>query len=206
MQNELDMMGIEYKKADTNPVLRSLLEKAGYEFKKEMPKPAFDAINKMLHRARNFQYNQDTTLMEFIEECDCQKICVSDEWGVRGKFDFLNKKRKVIADLKTTGQLDKILKELIYKGKPNIYHKYVRQLAIYQHLYFLETGERYAVELIIIDYKGHHRIIPIGQRALDKALEQVMSDIELLRSIYTGERPFNEVYDIDELLPLANTK
>lgn len=28
MQNELDMMGIEFKKADTNPVLRKLLEDA----------------------------------------------------------------------------------------------------------------------------------------------------------------------------------
>jgi uncharacterized membrane-anchored protein len=80
MQNELDMMGIEYKKADTNPVLRKLLEDAGYVFKKEMPKPAFDAINKMIWRANNFQYDKDTTLMEFISECECQKICVSDDW------------------------------------------------------------------------------------------------------------------------------
>lgn len=163
-----------------------------------MPKPAFDAINKMMHRARNFQYDQNTSLMEFIGECDCQKICVSDEWGVRGKFDFLNKKRKIIADLKTTGQLGQTLKELLYKGKPNIYHKYVRQLAIYQHLYFLETGEKFKVQLIFIDYKGHHRIIPIGQRALDASLAQVMIDIEVLKSIYNGEREFNETYDIDD--------
>jgi hypothetical protein len=117
---------------------------------------------------------------------------------VKGKFDLLNIKRGKISDIKTTGQLDRVLKELLYKGKPNIYHKYVRQLAIYQYLYFLETGERFNVELIFIDYKGHHRVIPIGQRALDKSLAQVMKDIEVLKSVYNGERGFNDVYDIDE--------
>lgn len=90
------------------------------------------------------------------------------------------------------------MKELIYKGQPNIYHKYVRQLAIYQELYFLETGLKYDVELIFIDYKGHHRIVRIGQRALDKSLAQVRKDIDVLREVYTGERAFTPIIDIDE--------
>lgn len=56
-----------------------------------------------------------TTFKEFISECDCQKICVSEEWGMKGKFDFLNRSRGLISDLKTTGNLERTMKELTYK-------------------------------------------------------------------------------------------
>ena len=87
---------------------------------------------------------------------------------------------------------------MFYKGQIQVHHKYVRQLAIYQQLYFLETWKKYMAELIIIDYKGNHNVIRIGQRALDKALEQVMRDIEVLSQVYSGERPYIETYDIPE--------
>jgi len=80
-----------------------------------------------------------TSLLEFIAESDAQCIITNDDWGMRGKFDFINHKREIIADLKTTGNIDILERELIYKGQPNIYHKYVRQLAIYQELYRRET-------------------------------------------------------------------
>ena len=198
MKAQLDLMEVDYKSDATNPILRRLLEINGYKFKKELPNGARDSIETIINRARNFQYDANTTFMEFIQECDCQKICVSEDWWVKGKFDFLNRKRNLISDLKTTGNLDRIMKELIYKGQPNIYHKYVRQLAIYQELYFLETGLKYQCELIFIDYKWHHRIVRIGQRALDKALAQVRKDIDVLREVYTGERAFTPIIDIDE--------
>lgn len=198
MQAQLELMEVEFKKADTNPTLRDLLARNRYKFKKELPNGARDSIETIINRARNFQYDANTTFMEFISECDCQKICVSEDWWVKGKFDFLNRKRNLISDLKTTGNLDRIMKELIYKGQPNIYHKYVRQLAIYQELYFLETGVKYQAELIFIDYKGHHRVVRIGQRALDKALAQIRKDIDVLREVYTGERAFTPIIDIDE--------
>ena len=53
LQYELDMMGIEYKKADTNPVLRLLLEKGGYKFKKELGKTERDAIESIIHTANS---------------------------------------------------------------------------------------------------------------------------------------------------------
>lgn len=198
MQNELDMMGIEFKKADTNPVLRSLLEQGGYKFKKELGKTERDAIESIVNTANNFQYDENTMLIEYIAESDCQKICVSEEWWVKGRFDFLNRKKGRISDLKTTWNLERILKEMFYRGQPNVYHKYIRQLAIYQHLYYLESGEKWECELIFIDYKGHHCVKRIGQRALDKALEQVMKDIEVLKKMYSGEMAFIQVIDIDE--------
>ena len=80
LQYELDMMGIEYKKADTNPVLRTLLEKGGYKFKKELGKTERDAIESIIHTANNFQYDENTSLIEYIKESDCQKICVDEAW------------------------------------------------------------------------------------------------------------------------------
>ena len=204
MMAELDMMGIEYKKADTNPVLRSLLEQNGYVFKKELDKTERTAIETIIRRSNNFQYDETTTLLEYIKECDSQHISVSEEWGMRWKFDFLNTKRKLISDLKTTWNLDRMMKEVTFQWKPNIYHKNIRQMAIYQELHFLDTWEKFQCELIYIDYKGKHRILRIGQRALDKALEQVRKDIEVLRKIYAWERSFIEAIDIDDT-PITHT-
>lgn len=198
MQEQLDMMNVEYKKADTNSVLRSLLERNGYIFKKELGKTERDAIESIIATARQFQYDENMTLMDYIAESDCQKICVDEEWWVKGKFDFLNRKRGRISDLKTTGNLERILKEMFYKGQPNVYHKYIRQLAIYQELFYKESGERLTCELIFIDYKGHHCVKRIGQRALDKALEQVMKDIEVLKKMYSWELSFIQTIDIDD--------
>lgn len=196
MMDQLDLMWVEYKKADTNPVLRSLLANNGYIFKKEMANGIRESIESLVSTALHFQYDKDTTFMEFIKECDSQFMIVSDEWGMKGKFDFINHKRWLISDLKTTGNIDMLTRDMFYKGQIQVHHKYVRQLAIYQHLYFLETGKKYMAELIIIDYKGNHNVIRIGQRALDKALEQVMRDIEVLSQVYSGARPYIETYDI----------
>lgn len=80
MQAQLELMEVEFKKADTNPILRDLLARNGYKFKKELPNGARDSIETIINRARNFQYDANTTFMEFISECDCQKICVSEDW------------------------------------------------------------------------------------------------------------------------------
>lgn len=204
LQDELTMMGVEFKKADTNPILRQLLVENGYIFKKELKAWVRDTILTLVEKARSFQYDATTTLMEFIKESDAQMIITNEEWGMRGKFDFINHKRSIISDLKTTWNLERALKEMIYQGKPNIYHKYVRQLAIYQELYYRESGVKYQTELIFIDYRGHHRVVRIGQKALDKALEQVNRDIDVLRSICHGERPYIETIDITDADTLVN--
>lgn len=198
MRYQLDLMWIEYKKADTNPILRALLQSNWYVFKKEMANWIRESIESLVDTALHFQYDKDTTFMEFIKECDSQFHIVNDEWGMKGKFDFINHKRWLISDMKTTGNLDMLTRDMFYKCQIQVHHKYVRQLAIYQQLYFLETGKRYMAELIIIDYKGKHTVIRVWQRALDKALEQVMRDIEVLRQVYSGERSFIETYDIQE--------
>ena len=91
-------------------------------------------------------------------------------------------KRKVIADLKTTGKFAKLLQELYYNGQVNIYHKYIRQLAIYRELVFRKTGELFACELIILGYGGESIILDIPAEALDDAIAQVKKDIAILNN------------------------
>ena len=198
MMDQLDLMGVEYDKRLTNPALRSLLEKHGYVFKKEMAAGTRKDIESLIATALEFQYDKDLSFMDYIKECDSQMMITNDDWWMKGKFDFINHKRGLISDLKTTGNLDMLTRDMFYKGQIQVHHKYVRQLAIYQQLYFLDTGKRYKAELIIIDYSGKHTVIRIGQRALDIALKQVNRDIEVLRQVYSGERPFITEYDIPE--------
>lgn len=196
MMSELDMMWVSYDKKTTVAVLEKLLEMNGYIFKKELGKVERDAINTIMQRSKEFVYDKDLQLAEYLKDCDMQMVITNDDWGMRGKFDLISHKYQRISDLKTTGNLERFMKELVYQGKPNIYHKYVRQLAIYQELYFRESGKRYDTELIIIDWKGKHTVFRVGQWALDRALAQVYKDIDVLRAMYNNETPFIKVYDI----------
>ena len=201
MMDMLDLMWVEYKKSwpeNNVATLRNLLATNGYVFKKEMAKWVRESIESLVATALEFQYDMNTSFMDYIKECDSQMMITNDDWGMKGKFDFINHKRELISDLKTTGNLDMLTRDMFYKWQIQVHHKYVRQLAIYQQLYFLETGKRYKAELIIIDYNGKHTVIRIGQRALDIALKQVNRDIEVLRQVYSWERPFIAEYDIPE--------
>jgi len=47
-------------------------------------------------------------------------------------------------------------------------------------------------------------VIRIGQKAIDKSLEQVYKDIEVLGQMYSGGKDFIETYDISDEQPLIN--
>ena len=92
-----------------------------------------------------------------------------------GKLDMLNKKDKIIGDIKTSADY--------YKGYTNtngnkedfIRHwGYDTQLAIYQHLLQQETGDRYRTIIFVVSKKNFTtQAIEIPQIYLDNQLEQV---------------------------------
>jgi len=168
--------------ADTMKSLREKLNQAGHVFLKEMPGEVYAKAKGIIETADKMMYDSKTTYRQFIAECVSQCIITDDEWCMKGKFDHFNEKRKIIADLKTTGKFDKLLQEIYYNGQVNIYHKYVRQLAIYRELVFRKTGEYYACELIVIWYSGQAQILSIPSEALDDAIAQVKIDIAVLNS------------------------
>ena len=176
-----------YKWVATIAQLKKLLEDDGMTFNNEVTDAIYTACEKIISRAKNFQYDFKTSFMQYIAECETQFTMVDDGLGMRGKFDFFNPKRWRITDLKTTKNLDRIKKELIFRNEINVYHKYTRQLAIYQRLAYYQTGEFYTCELAIIDHKWHHMLIRIGQEALDLAWAQVEKDIEVLRQYGSKE-------------------
>ena len=168
--------------ADTMASLRSKLIEAGHIFLKEMAPKVYTTAKGIVETADKMMYDPKTTYRQFISECTSQCIITDDEWTMKGKFDHFNEKRKVIADLKTTGKFDKLLQEIYYGGQVNIYHRYVRQLAIYRELVYRKTKEWYKCELIIIGYSGQAMILDIPKEALDDSMVQVKKDIEVLNS------------------------
>lgn len=168
--------------ADTIKSLREKLIQAWHVFLKEMAPKVYETAKGIIDTADKIMYDPKTTYRQFIAECTSQCIITDDEWMMKGKFDHFNEKRKVIADLKTTWKFDKLLQELYYGGQVNIYHRYVRQLAIYRELIFRKTNEWYKCELIVIGYSGQAMILDIPSEALDDSMVQIKKDIEVLNS------------------------
>lgn len=95
--------------------LRNKLTQAGHVFLEEIGKDDYESIQTMLNTAKSMRYDSNTTYLEFIKECDSQCIITDEEWMMKGKFDHYNPTRKIIADLKTTGKFDTLIKELQFK-------------------------------------------------------------------------------------------
>lgn len=168
--------------------LRSLLENNGMKFSKEVAPAIYSACKTILDRADNFQYDSNTSFAQYIAECQTQVILVNEDLGIKGKPDFYNPIRNRITDLKTCMNIDRLKKELIYKNEINPFHRYTRQLAIYQRLAYFDIGIFPECELAIIDHKGHHMILRVWQEALDIAWEQVDRDIEVLKTYGSKEQ------------------
>lgn len=177
--NLCDERGLEYEKTKTGTpsskntmaTYKDLLEKDGYKFGEEVSKEIYETSKYIIERANEVHYDANTLFIEYIEECEPGQIILTDDTNyVKGKLDLLNMKRKRYTDLKTTGNMERVLfRELIFDGYINPYHKYVRQLAIYQELIRQATGEVYEMELAIFDYNGQYKLVRISQDALDFA-------------------------------------
>ncbi len=192
------LMWIDTTPKDTIAVLQQKLAQAGFKDDKiSLPKGDMDTIYTIIDRAHTFQYDATRTFDAYREQCQTQLILTNDNRKFRGKFDFYHPVDNRISDLKTTGNLEKLLKDLMYKWSVNINHKYVRQLAFYQQLAMHQLGTKPTCELIIIDHSGNHIVIRIGQKALDKAWEQIERDLLVLERMlqsnsFALEVDFNE--------------
>lgn len=160
--------------------MKRWLEQAGMSFANEVTDEIYQKAEMIIETAKKMQYDFHTTVMQYFDECESQFAIADEALGIKGKFDFFNRKRCRISDLKTCGNLDRLRKELIFRNEINVCHKYCRQLAIYQRLAYYQTGEWLQCELIIIDHAGHQMILRIGQTALDLAWEQIEKDLEVL--------------------------
>lgn len=193
-----DELGIEYERTKTGTpatkntmaTYKQLLIDNGYKFGEEVTSEIYNTVEYIVSRANEVQYDSSTSFMQYVAECEPGQIILTDDENfVKGKLDLLNTKRKRYTDLKTTGNIDTVLlKELIFDGYINPYHKYVRQMAIYQELIRQATGETYEMELAIFDYKGKFKLIRIAQEALDFAANLNLTAMEELLKYVTGEK------------------
>lgn len=173
---------VGFNKTDTIAKLQQALDSAWVQVEEKIPLPKdmSSKIQKILATAKAMQYDADTTYMQYIAECDNQMVVVNESAMLKGKFDHSNSKRKRISDLKTTGTIDKPMKEIYWGNNVNINHKYVRQWAFYRALVLGQTGERWDFELIVIAHNGESIILRIPHEAMDEAWKNIERDIEEL--------------------------
>lgn len=130
---------------------------------KELAPKLYETIERVVERAYNFRYDKHSTLQDFIAECETQSTLQDDKRKRKGKADFINPTRKIIADLKVVGNLDRFLMEIQYMGRLNITHKYPRQLAYYNDMTLTKD---FTGELFVIDHTGRHIVIRIPNSML----------------------------------------
>lgn len=116
---------------------------------------------------------------------------------VKGKTDYDNSELKKIVDLKTTGDIMKIWKDMQFKGYPNITARYVRQLAFYRNM----AWQDYTCYIAGIDESGIPMWIPIRNDILDAAMVLIVEDIVKLDAYIKSWYAWDE----DPFLPLKKT-
>jgi len=121
---------------------------------------------------------------------------------IKGKVDFINHTTKQIVDLKTTGSMEKVYDDLMFRTTPNIYARYIRQLAFYRHMASPEHD--YECALAVADANGEIAFIPIRKDILDAAWEKLYADVIELSHYYNNgwanlvRDPFGELKEITE--------
>mgnify|MGYP000870823936 FL=1 len=103
---------------------------------------------------------------------------------LKGKFDFLDKMDNTIVDLKCTGSVAMVKKEMLWNGHLNLNHKWVRQMSIYRHLLLtsLPKDTEVKVNLAIVGHDGSCWFVNLDPASLDLAFKNVLRDIEHLRN------------------------
>jgi hypothetical protein len=162
-------------KFDTGLTMKNTVKdiKAVYEehygVQEQLEPAVYRTIERVVERSYNFRYDKTSTLQDFIAECEWQTVLQDDKRMRKGKADFINMKRKIIADLKVVGNLDRFLMEIQYMGRLNITHKYPRQLAYYNDL---TATKDFDGELFVIDHTGRHIVIHIPNAMLRSIQEE----------------------------------
>lgn len=135
------------------------------------------------------------TFQEFIRHPDCKKWnhnesirtkdIILNNWHIiqmKGKFDFINDTNKEAVDQKTTANVKTYWKDIQYKWVPDIYHRNIRQMTIYNKL-----TDWYKMNLAVVDDNTGMMFIPIEQYVVDKCWEQVLIDLQELQSYYDSD-------------------
>ncbi len=119
--------------------------------------------------------------------------------SLKGKVDFINHTKKQVVDLKTTGNITKVLDDLMFRGTPNITARYIRQMAYYRYI-IDPINQDYEMALAVVDENGRVIFIPIRKDILDAAWKMIVNDLNDLAMFYkTG---FNNLV-LDPFGPLA---
>jgi hypothetical protein len=158
--------------------------KAAYQEKygdqQELAPAVYETIERIVERSYNFQYSKTETLQDFLKGCESQTVLQDDQRKRKGKADFIHNGKRIIADLKCVGNLDRFLSEIAYMGRLNITHKYPRQLAFYNDLTDIKD---YDGELFVIDHTGKHIVIHIPNAVL-KSIQEEYTEPSIVK-LYT---------------------
>lgn len=160
----------------------------------EITNSMYDEVMNMINLGNNF-----TRFKNFIDDKDTEKQCILmqemeilnpitwelEKVKVKGKPDFINKKQKIIVDLKTTWNIDMITESLSYKWIAKITARYIRQLAIYNKL----AGWDYKTYLAVID--GENVLwVEVPEKVLKEAWVLIEKDLlDLNNFINNNEYP-----------------
>lgn len=120
----------------------------------------------------------------YLETLNAQETLEDPTLQLKGKLDFFDPNTNHIIDLKVPWSIDNFLKDLYtWKDRQlNIYHKYIRQMALYSHLVEVATGIYPTCELLAVSHKGEAILVPITEEARRSAWAVLLDDIELYRT------------------------
>ncbi len=123
---------------------------------------------------RDFLQKEDTESQVILKT----DINITDwDWVIHtitmgGKPDFLNKKEKLIVDLKYTGSLNMVIEWLQFRWEPKLTAAYIRQCSIYNKM----CGGDYSAALAVVTSTGV-KWISISNEILVAAWDIIKKDI-----------------------------
>lgn len=85
-----------------------------YGEQEELAPAVYEKIEKIIDRSYHFQYSKTETLQDFLKGCTQQTVLQDYKRKRKGKADFIHDGKRIIADLKCVGNLDRFLQEIQY--------------------------------------------------------------------------------------------
>jgi hypothetical protein len=189
----------EYKKPTTDAMLIGSYVDSWFEgtlnaFKKEHPeiftqkgelKAGFKKAEKMIERCK-----KDEFFMQFMSG-EKQKIFTAELFGCEWKCKLDSYiKGKCIVDLKTSSNLHESWRVADYGNVSFVdYWGYIIQLAVYQKIVEIDTGEKLPCFIAAVTKEDEPEIAVIGidQQSLDHALNEVQMNMPSVLAIKNGE-------------------
>ena len=156
---------------------------------------AFKTFQELINLSTTINWTSDQSIV--TSEIETINWIVKIKW----KMDYINHDQKWIIDLKTTANVETLWEDLQFKWDANIFHKYIRQGALYNKLL-----PWYSFAIAVIDDAWRMKFIPVRQDILDESFNYVLQDITELQTYYTDnwtkliKDPFNKKETTDEII------